>query len=78
MQGQVSVQAEPYDLTIVGAGPAGLSASTFARNKKLTILILEAGRAGGQLTAVYPKKQLHNFPAFVETAAEEFAQKLIQ
>jgi len=78
MQVQASVEEELYDLSIIGAGPAGLSASTFARTKNLTILILEAARAGGQLTALYPKKQVYNFPAFVETTAEEFAQKLIQ
>lgn len=78
MQGQASFPEEPYDLIIIGAGPAGLSASVFARNKNLTTLILEADRAGGQLTALYPKKQVENFPAFVETTAEEFAQKLVQ
>jgi thioredoxin reductase len=78
MQGQASFSEEPYDLIIIGAGPAGLSASVFARNKNLTTLILEADRAGGQLTALYPKKQVENFPAFVETTAEEFAQKLVQ
>jgi len=72
------VEEELHDLIIIGAGPAGLSASTFARTKNLTTLILEADRAGGQLTALYPKKQVYNFPAFVETTAEEFAQKLIQ
>lgn len=81
MQVRASVEEELeelYDLSIIGAGPAGLSASTFARTKNLTTLILEAGRAGGQLIALYPKKQVYNFPAFVETTAEEFAQKLIQ
>jgi len=78
MQDQASFPEEPYDLIIIGAGPAGLSASAFARNKDLTTLILEADRAGGQLTALYPKKQVENFPAFVETTAEEFAQKLVQ
>jgi len=78
MESEASFEGEPYDLIIVGAGPAGLSASTFARNKDLTTLILEADRAGGQLTALWPKKQLHNFPAFVETTAEEFVRKLIE
>lgn len=78
MRVQASVEEELYDLTIIGAGPAGLSASTFGRAKNLTTFILEAHRAGGQLTALYPKKQVHNFPAFVETTAEEFAHRLIE
>jgi len=77
MQAHASFGEELYDLIIIGAGPAGLSASTFARNKNLTTLVLEADRAGGQLTALWPKKQVHNFPAFVETTAEQFAQQLI-
>lgn len=67
-----------YDVSIIGAGPAGLSASIFARAKNLTTLLLEADRAGGQLVALYPKKQIYNFPGFVETTAEEFAQRLTQ
>jgi len=78
MQAKASVEEELYDLSIIGAGPAGLSASTFARAKNLTTLVLEADRAGGQLIALYPKKQVYNFPGFVETTAEEFAQKLIR
>jgi thioredoxin reductase len=78
MQVQVSSQEKLHHLVVIGAGPAGLSAATFARNKNLTALIIEADTAGGQMTSLWPKKQVHNFPAFVETTAEEFAQKLIQ
>jgi thioredoxin reductase len=51
-----------HDVIIIGAGPAGLTAGIFARQKNLDTLILEAGEAGGQLAILYPEKVIHNYP----------------
>jgi putative YpdA family bacillithiol system oxidoreductase len=46
-----------YDLLIVGAGPAGISASLRAAEKKLNYLTLEQSEVGGTV-AKYPRQKL--------------------
>ncbi|HKZ35004.1 MAG TPA: NAD(P)-binding protein, partial [Patescibacteria group bacterium] len=44
-----------YDLIIVGAGPAGLTAGILSAERHLNTLVLEAEKKpGGQLTSLYP------------------------
>jgi len=43
-----------YDLIIIGAGPAGLTAAIYASTRKLKTLVVDATEAGGQLAALYP------------------------
>ncbi|MFA6710083.1 MAG: NAD(P)/FAD-dependent oxidoreductase [Candidatus Methanomethylophilaceae archaeon] len=65
-----------YDLIIVGAGPAGLTAGIYARSKMMNTLILDAAKVGGQLTSLYPEKGIHNFPGFERIQARKLADKL--
>lgn len=69
---------QSYDLVIVGGGPAGLAAGSFAVGRGLRTLVLEAGQAGGQLTALYPEKPVYNIPAVSGTTAGEYAARLIE
>ena len=39
---------QPYDVVIIGAGPAGLSAAVYAASEGLTTLVIEAEAPGGQ------------------------------
>lgn len=39
-----------YDIIIVGAGPAGLTAALYARRAEKHVLILEKDTFGGQVT----------------------------
>ncbi len=41
-------QDSPYDVTIVGAGPAGLAAAVYAAAEGLRVLVLESLAVGGQ------------------------------
>ena len=66
-----------YDLIIIGAGPAGLTAGVYARSRKLNTLILEAKEAGGQLMSLYPDKGIANFPSCVYIQAKKLAERLI-
>ncbi|MBC7107521.1 MAG: NAD(P)/FAD-dependent oxidoreductase [Methanomassiliicoccales archaeon] len=66
-----------YDLIVIGAGPAGLTAGIYARSRKLKTLILEAGNAGGQLVSLYPDKGIENYPGCVLTQAEKLAKRMI-
>ncbi len=52
-----STQSDVYDLIIVGAGPAGISASLRAIENKLRYLTLEQDEIGGTV-AKYPRQKL--------------------
>ena len=39
-----------YDIIVIGAGPAGLTAALYARRAEKSVLILEKGAFGGQIT----------------------------
>ncbi len=52
-----------YDVIIVGAGPAGLSAGIYARRAGLEAIILERGVPGGQ---VLTSPNIENYPGFPE------------
>ncbi|MGI5964868.1 MAG: NAD(P)/FAD-dependent oxidoreductase [Candidatus Methanomethylophilaceae archaeon] len=64
-----------YDLIIVGAGPAGLTAGIYARSKMMKTLIIESGRVGGQLVSLYPEKGVHNFPGFETVQARKLSDR---
>jgi thioredoxin reductase (NADPH) len=63
-----------YDVVIVGAGPAGLTAAIYAAREGLDTLVIEKGAPGGQagITQI-----IDNYPGFDEgIAGEEFARRL--
>ena len=54
-----------YDVIILGAGPAGLTAGLYAGRSRLSTLIIEKGRDGGQIALTseienYPGQMLEN------------------
>lgn len=65
-----------YDVIIIGAGPAGLTAGIYARSKMMSTLILESGSVGGQLVALYPEKGIHNYPGYETVQARKLSDKL--
>ncbi len=64
-----------YDIIVVGAGPAGLTAGVYACRANKTVLILEKGAFGGQIT--YSPK-VENIPGFASLTGNEFAEKLVE
>ena len=53
-----------WEIIIIGAGPAGLSAALFTRMRRMSTLVLDTAVAGGQLASLYPKKPVHDFPSY--------------
>ena len=64
-----------YDIIIVGAGPAGLTAAIYARRANKSVLLLDKGAFGGQIT-FSPK--VENFPGFESISGSELADKLVE
>ena len=64
-----------YDIIIVGAGPAGLTAAVYARRAGKSVLVLEKDTFGGQIT-FSPK--LENYPGFQEISGNDLAQKMLE
>ena len=65
-----------YDLVVIGAGVAGLTAGIYARTKMMSTLVLDAGVVGGQLVSLYPEKGIHNYPGFETIQARKLSDKL--
>lgn len=77
--------AESFDVIIVGAGPAGLSAAIYAARARLKTLVLDESVPGGQMKTTH---KVSNYPGFPEdvkgadlakafsTQAERFGAKI--
>ncbi len=66
-----------WELIIVGAGPAGLTAGVYAGNRGLKTLILNSAEPGGLLAAMYSNKTIKNIPGFPDgISAGDFARLL--
>ena len=63
-----------YDIIVIGAGPAGLTAALYALRADKTVLVLEKATFGGQITY---SPQIENYPGFATMSGNEFAEKLI-
>lgn len=64
-----------YDIIVIGGGPAGLTAAIYARRANKSVLVIEKGSFGGQIT--YSPK-VENIPGFAEITGNEFAEKLVE
>lgn len=52
-----------YDVVIIGAGPAGLSAGLYAARAKMSALIIEKDRSGGQIVTT---EEVANYPGGIK------------
>src|SRR6266850_5823310 len=66
-----------WDVLIVGAGPAGLSAALFTRMRRMSTLLLDTAVAGGQLASLYPKKPVHDYPSYTYVMGEDLGKNFV-
>lgn len=64
-----------YDILIIGGGPAGLTAATYARRAGKSVLVIEKNAFGGQITW---SPRVENFPGFVSVTGTELGDKFLE
>ena len=65
------------DLIIIGAGPIGLYGAILAALHNLKGKVIEAtDKIGGQLSSLYPEKNIIDLPGFTKITAQEFIDNL--
>ncbi|HZW69031.1 MAG TPA: NAD(P)/FAD-dependent oxidoreductase [Pseudogracilibacillus sp.] len=66
-----------YDLTIIGAGPAGLFTAFYGGMRQAKVKLIESlPHTGGQLTALYPEKYIYDVAGFPKIRAQELVDNL--
>ena len=64
-----------YDIVIVGAGPAGLTAAIYALRANKKVLVLEAKSYGGQIVNA---SKVENYPGIASISGFDFATNLYE
>ena len=64
-----------YDVVIIGAGPAGMTAAVYASRANLSTLMIERGIPGGQMAST---EAVENYPGFVMILGPELSTKMFE
>ena len=64
-----------YDVVIIGAGPAGMTAAVYASRAELKTVLLERGVPGGQMANT---EEVENFPGFTMITGPELSSKMFE
>lgn len=64
-----------YDIAIIGAGPAGMTAAIYARRANKTVLLVEAKTYGGQIVNAL---DIENYPTAEHISGFDFATKMYE
>lgn len=66
------------DMAIIGAGPTGLFAAYYAGFRGLSTAVIDAlPEAGGQITAMYPEKQIFDVAGFPQVRGRDLVANLL-
>ncbi|REJ17723.1 MAG: ferredoxin--NADP(+) reductase [Paenibacillaceae bacterium] len=75
----MSQQTHPNltDIVIVGGGPVGMFAAFYGGMRQATVKIIESmPQLGGQLSALYPEKEIFDVAGFPRVKAQELVDRL--
>lgn len=64
-----------YDVVIIGAGPAGMTAAVYTSRANLSTLMLERGIPGGQMANT---EEIENYPGFESILGPELSTKMFE
>ena len=63
------------DISIIGAGPAGLFGAFYAGLRELKVEIVDAlDEPGGQLAALYPEKFIYDVPGYPKIISRDLVK----
>src|SRR5688572_6801026 len=69
-------ESQVYDITIIGAGPAGLFGAFYAGMRQMSTKVVDGlEEVGGQLTALYPEKYIYDMPGFPKVKAKDLVRE---
>lgn len=72
------MRVREVDMAIVGAGPTGLFAAYYAGFRGLSAAVIDAlPEAGGQITAMYPEKQIYDVAGFPAVRGRDLVANLV-
>ncbi|KAA0955601.1 thioredoxin-disulfide reductase [Sporosarcina sp. ANT_H38] len=63
-----------YDVIIIGAGPAGMTAAVYASRANLSTLMLERGVPGGQMANT---EEIENYPGFEQILGPDLSKRML-
>ena len=66
---------ETYDVIIVGAGPAGMTAAVYTSRANLSTLLIERGIPGGQMANT---QDVENYPGFDHVLGPDLSNKMFE
>ncbi|MGM0879014.1 MAG: thioredoxin-disulfide reductase [Bacillota bacterium] len=66
---------ETYDVIIVGAGPAGMTAAVYTSRANLNTLLIERGIPGGQMANT---QDVENYPGFDHVLGPDLSNKMFE
>lgn len=66
-------ETKQYDVVIIGAGPAGMTAATYASRANLSVLMLDRGIYGGQMNNT---AEVENYPGFDSILGPDLSEKM--
>ena len=69
----MSEELKEYDVVVIGAGPAGMTAATYASRANLSVLMLDRGIYGGQMNNT---AEVENYPGFDSILGPDLAEKM--
>ena len=64
-----------FDIIVVGAGPAGLTAAIYGCRAGKSVLLIEKSGFGGQMTN---SPKIENYPAFTSVSGTELADRMVE
>ncbi len=67
--------SEIFDVIIIGAGPAGLTAGIYAKRAELSVLLIERYAPGGQILSTY---EIDNYPGMPGLSGSQLGAAMLE